>query len=405
MAAAPTPEFHFLILAVRRRLRAFQFLLAGLTAALVLGGLQPALAAVTGTSAATDRPNLVIIIGDDISIDDFGCYGHPTIRTPNIDRLAAGGLQFENAYVATSSCSPSRCSIIASRYPHNLGTAAELHGPLPRGIPLLPQLLRDAGYHAAQAGKIHFGEVTGGPGQEAFDASGMLPGDFGGEAEWVDRLRKRPMEKPFFMWFAAHDAHRDWQTESFAGMNRLKDIQVPPTLADTPGTRQDLAHYYDEVTRLDYHVGEVMEELRRQKVVDNTIVIFMSDNGRPFPRSKTTLYDDGVKTPFIVHWPAGIPRPAKAHGLISAIDIAPTLLELAGVPRPATFQGVSFLPILCNPAATVRETTSSRRRTGTTSPRTCGWCGIGILSTSAMPGPGSSSPAPRTRSTIRVRMR
>ena len=315
------------------------------------------------TLGAASRPNFIIILGDDISAADIGCFGNAGVRTPNIDRLAAGGLAFDNAYVTASSCSPSRCSLVTSRYPHNLEMAAELHGALPPGIPLLPQLLREAGYYTLQSGKAHFGETPGrvtGPAVAAFDVMGdgeldELTGGKSGANRWVDRLRERPRDRPFFMWFAAHDAHRVWDAESFTGMARSGDVQVPSELADTPETRADLARYYDEIMRLDYYVGEVVRELVHQKVLDNTVVVFLTDNGRPFPRAKTRLYDDGIKTPLIVHAPAVIPRPARTAAFASTIDLAPTLLELAGVARPATFQGVSLLPVLRDPRATVRD--------------------------------------------------
>jgi arylsulfatase len=314
-------------------------------------------------TVAGSPPNIVFIIGDDISAEDLGCFGNPGIRTPNIDRLAGESRVFDNAYVATSSCSPSRCSIVTSRYPHNLETAAELHGVLPAGLPLLPGLLREAGYYTVQSGKGHFGEtpdrVTGSA-AEAFDVTGdgelnEFAGGRGGENRWVDRLRERPPGRPFFAWFASHDAHRIWNADSFAGFARPEDVRVPPYLADTPETRKDLAHYYDEIMRLDFYVGEVMRELRRQDVIGDTVIVFMTDNGRPFPRSKTRLYDDGIKTPLIVRWPAGIPAPGRTPALASAIDLAPTLLEIAGVARPASFQGVSLLPVLRDPRAAVRD--------------------------------------------------
>jgi Arylsulfatase A and related enzymes len=314
-------------------------------------------------AAAEPRTNFVVIIGDDISAEDLGCFGNPGIRTPNIDRLASASRVFDNAYLTISSCSPSRSSLVTSRYPHNLETASELHGALPAGIPLLPGLLRQAGYYTVQSGKAHFGETPGrvtGPAVEAFDVMGDgelddLYGGRGGENRWVDRLRERPLDQPFFMWFAAHDAHRIWDADSFEGMSRPEDVRVPPYLVDTPETRADLARYYDEIMRLDFYVGEVMRELRRQNVLEHTVVVFLSDNGRPFPRSKTRLYDDGIKTPLIVHWPAGISRAARTEALVSAIDLAPTLLEIAGVARPESFQGVSFLPVLRDPDATVRD--------------------------------------------------
>lgn len=310
---------------------------------------------------AQGRPNIIIFIADDISYNDFGCYGHPVIQTPNIDRLAAAGLRFTNAILTTSSCSPSRASIITGRYPHNTG-APELHTEMPPGQVPFPRLLREAGYYSAQAGKWHFGTAQPRPGDamhDVFDRVGGHPGDGGGPSgaeRWVEYVRDRPMDKPFFMWFAALDAHRVWDDAFVPVRYKAADVVVPPFLRDTPETREDLASYYNEVTRFDYYVGEVVATLETQGVLDNTLLMVMADNGRPFPRSKTRLYDDGIKTPLVVHWPEGIqPRGAVSGSLLSAVDIAPTLLDVAGVAAHERFQGRSFRRLFQNPEEEFRN--------------------------------------------------
>jgi N-sulfoglucosamine sulfohydrolase len=245
------------------------------------------------------RPNVVLIIADDVSVSDFGCYGNPNIRTPNIDKLASDGMRFTNAYLTTSQCSPTRCSIITGRYPHNTG-APELHIELPEGQIMLPAMLKQAGYHTLAVGKWHMGNYAKG----AFDK--VLEGGVGGEENWVESLQLRPKEKPFFMWFASYDAHRSWQVDAEAKPHSPEDAVIPPYLIDTPESRKDMAMYYDEIQRLDRYVGLVVKELKAQGVFENTCIIFMADNGRPFPRCKTRLYDSGIKTPFIIHWPAGL---------------------------------------------------------------------------------------------------
>lgn len=319
-------------------------------------------APLSAATPADQRPNIVFIIGDDVGRDDLGCYGNPHIRTPNLDRLAARSTVFDNAYLTASSCSPSRCSIITGRYPHNLESAAELHAPLANTVVTFPQLLRAAGYYTAHAGKTHFGSNTRtleGAARKAFVDGGSESGQGakdgnGGEGQWIDRLRNRPAGRPFFMWFASFDSHRGWNADTFSGLNRPADVVVPPYLADTPETRADLASYYDEITRLDHFVGEVLLELERQKVLDHTIIIFTSDNGRPFPHSKTQLFDDGIKTPLLIFQP-GRPAGGRTAALVSAIDYAPTILALAGLPASPTMQGVSLLPLLHDPQATVRD--------------------------------------------------
>lgn len=297
------------------------------------------------------RPNIIFIIADDVSDDDIGCYGNRQVRTPNIDRIAREGMRFTNAYLTASSCSPSRTSIISGRYPHNTGSA-ELHTPLPVEQIPFPLLLKNAGYYTVQAGKSHFGV----PALRAFDkAYEGKEGGTGAEERWVKCLQERPKDKPIFAWFAALDAHRIWQADKFGTPHYPKNIHVPPYLADTDSTRRDIASYYNEIARFDYYIGEVEKELKKQGILDNTIIIIMADNGRPFPRCKTRLYDSGIRTPFIVKWKREVLAGSVCKSLISVVDIAPTLTELAGVETLKEFQGKSFSKLLKNPQQEFRQ--------------------------------------------------
>jgi len=301
----------------------------------------------------SEPPNVILIIGDDISWNDLGCYGHPTIRTPNIDRLATEGVRFTNAFLTASSCSPSRCSIITGRYPHNTG-AAELHTPLPADQIPFPLRLKEHGYYCAQGGKWHMGPHARRAFDEVRDKWGKE--DPGAEGQWLPLLQERPKDKPFFMWFASFDAHRGWDDKIFLPRHDPAKAQVPKYLADAPPTRADLSKYYDEIARLDYYVGKVEEELQKQGVADNTVIIFMADNGRPFPRCKTRVYDSGMKTPFIIKWPKGVRKTGvTCNSLVSAIDIAPTILDICGVPVGESFQGKSFAALLKTPQKPFRR--------------------------------------------------
>ena len=306
------------------------------------------------------KPNFVFIIADDVSWNDFGCYGNDVVKTPNIDRLASEGLRFNNVYLTASSCSPSRCSIISGKYPHSNG-AAELHSPLPeREISTLyPLILKENNYYTAQAGKWHLGESAYRAFDRYTDNNGYDNGD-GGENNWVKFIKERPKNKPFFFWLASYDAHREWGADTFGFTHDPQKIKLPPYFADTPETRQDMASYYNEIGRFDHYIGKVREELESQGVLENTVIIVMADNGRPFPRCKTRVYDSGMKTPFIVFWPKGI-KDSGSHSenLISAIDIAPTILELAGIEQPDQYQGKSFVPVLKNPSAEIRTSVFS----------------------------------------------
>lgn len=301
--------------------------------------------------AQSDRPNFVIVIGDDISWNDLGCYGHQTVKSPNVDQMATEGIKFTNAYLTASSCSPSRCSIISGRYPHNTG-AAELHTPLPEGMPTLPGELKKSGYYTVASGKWHLGPHA----RNDFDLVDDMDVGNGGHKNWVKIMKERPKEKPFFMWFAAHDAHRIWHADDFATPHDAAESVVPPYLVDAPGTRRDIASYYNEIQRLDHYLGLVKEELKVQEVLANTLIIYMADNGRPFPRAKTRVYDSGMKTPFVLSWPDGQKEASlECNSMISVIDIAPTFLELAGVEARPTFQGISFVKTIKNPSAEHRN--------------------------------------------------
>ena len=316
-----------------------------------------------------ERPNIVFIIADDMNWNDCGAYGNQAVRTPNIDRLAREGMRFEHAYLTANSCSPSRASIITGRYPHNTG-AEQLHWPLPSASVTFVEKLKRAGYYTAAAGKWHLGDGVRDRFDDVFEASMagfILPTGEGDEPPrmiakapsgceaWVPTLRNRPKDRPFFLWLAALDPHREYEEGALDPPHRAEDVVVPPHLPDTPEVREDLRLYYDEIGRLDQYVGRVVAELDRQGVSERTLILFITDNGRPFPRDKTSLYDGGIRTPWIVKWPDRVAAGVVTESLVSAVDIAPTFLEAAGVAPVATFAGLSFLPVLDDPEVSVRD--------------------------------------------------
>lgn len=319
-------------------------------------------------------PNLVLIIADDLAWDDSSPYGHDSILTPNLQRLADGGMRFNNAFVTISSCSPSRASIVTGRYPHQTD-AEELHWPVPKNQTTFVEKLKDKGYWTAAAGKWHLGDEirdrfdeirevdTSGfqlPSGEAAKAGKFvetLEGEAqSGCADWIPLMKDRPGDQPFFLWLAALDPHRPYHSGIIPDGSRPEEIKLPPYHPDTPAVRADYQVYYDEITRLDRYVGLVMDELEAQGVAENTLILFISDNGRPFPRDKTTLYDSGIKTPWIVHWPAKVKPDSICDRLVSTIDIAKTFLKLGGVENPGqTFEGVDVSPLFTDPVKPVRD--------------------------------------------------
>lgn len=224
-----------------------------------------------------------------------------------------------------------------------------LHMPLPKDQVTFVEKLKAAGYWTAQAGKWHLGpQVT-----DRFDAvhaavasrpSGTDDGS--GCTGWVSTLQERPRDRPFFLWLASIDPHRPYFEGTLATPHRPEEAEVPPYLPAAPPTRQDFAQYYDEIGRLDSYVGKVVAELERQGVLEQTAVFFITDNGRPFPRCKGTVYDSGIQSPLLVRWPGQVAAGSTCRSLVSMVDLAPTLLDLAGLPALPTFQGRSFKRLL-----------------------------------------------------------
>lgn len=317
-------------------------------------------------SALPSQPNIVFIIADDMSWNDCGAYGNKNIRTPNLDRLANQGMKFNQAFLTASSCSPSRASIITGKYPHRTD-AEQLHWPIPSGNITFVEHLREAGYWTAQAGKWHMGDsiknrfdVVHDAGTEGYQLSptgekAVESGDGSGCEMWVYTLRERPKDKPFFLWLAAFDPHRPYQDSIIAIPHSPDKVIVPPYLPDAAEVRKELAQYYDEIFRLDDYIGKVLEELDRQNVSENTLVLFISDNGMPFPRDKTALYDGGIKTPFIVKWPAVVKPGTECNSLVSAVDIAPAFLRIAGAKPLTDIDGKDFSPLLTDPELHIRD--------------------------------------------------
>lgn len=309
--------------------------------------------------AKTPPPNIILVIADDLSWDDIGAYGHPSIHTPHLDAMAENGMRFDSAYLTASSCSPSRASIITGRYPHNTD-AEQLHWDLPLTQTTFPEVLRESGYWTAAAGKWHLGEAI----KDRFDLvkeAKYGEGSLSGSGEWLDLLDDRPKDKPFFLWLAAWDAHRPFFQESHPYEHKQSDVRLPPYYPPTELYMDDFVAYYNEIGRFDNNVGNIVKKLEKQGIADNTLIIVIADNGRPYARDKTTLFDSGVKTPFIAYWPKGINKGSVSDSIISSIDISATFLDVAGIKKPSTIEGKSFSALFKAPQKTFREYAVSER--------------------------------------------
>ena len=323
---------------------------------LFLAGLPLAVSTHHARAQAPQR-NVLLLISDDQGLD-AGCYGNAAIKTPNLDRLAATGTLFTHAYAGVSSCSPSRSVILSGLYNHTNGMYGLAHGihaqkshPWVRG---LPRLLRDGGWRTGIIGKYHVAP------DDAYRFETHITRGLMGNRH-VSLMAERAQEfftadeRPFFLTIGYSDPHRARKgfanDRDYPGVEEVvydpKDVVVPYHLPDTPEVRADLADYYQSVSRMDQGVGMVMKALEETGHTDDTLVIFISDNGIPFPGAKSTLYDAGIRLPMIVRSPKQVLKGLRNDAMVSFMDIAPTVLHWTGAPGPEyELPGRSLLPII-----------------------------------------------------------
>ena len=304
------------------------------------------------------RPNILFSIADDHSHPHTGSYGCRFTRTPAFDRVAREGVLFRHAFVSTPSCCPSRGSILAGQDFYRLREASMNHTIWPGGIPLYPDLLAEAGYHAGYTGK-GWGpgnwKVSGRPfspaGPEYNQARLTPPGKYISNIDYAANFRaflaRRPPDAPFCFWAGFTEPHREY--ESGIGRRhgkRLGDIEVPGFLPDSREVRSDLADYAFEIEWCDRQLAALLKILEDRGELDNTLVVVTADNGMPFPRAKANLYDYGVRMPLAIRWGARAKPGRVIDDFVSFPDFAPTFLEAAGLPAPAAMTGRSLLPLL-----------------------------------------------------------
>jgi arylsulfatase A-like enzyme len=287
------------------------------------------------------RPNILFCIADDWGWPDAGVYGDPIVKTPAFDRLAREGVLFENAFVTSPSCTPSRGSILTGQYHWRLGAGANLWSSLPPNHVVYPLLLEEAGYHVGHAGKAW------GPGD--LKALGRTKDPAGDHAKKGFRgfLAALPEGKPFCFWLGSSDPHRPYELGSGrkAGIDPAK-VRVPADLPDCDTVRSDLADYLFEVERFDRDVADALALLDERGEAANTIVVVTGDHGMPFPRHKCNLYDSGVHVPLVIRWPEVVKPGRRVTDFVSLADLAPTYLQAAEEAVPPEMTGRSLLPLL-----------------------------------------------------------
>lgn len=300
--------------------------------------------------------NILMMIADDLG-RMAGCYGEPAIPTPNLDALAARGTRFDMAFTSTASCSASRSVIYTGLHTHETGQYGlhhdHHHFMTFADVPTAPRLLTEAGYHTGIIGKVHVGPAEVYPWRRR-EESGTRDVGWVAERAAAYLSERKSDGQPFFLTIGFIDPHRD-ETRGGFGNDRFgaedpvfrpEDVHVPPFLPDLPEVRDEMAAYYRSVHRLDRGIGLVLAALAAAGLAEDTLVVFLSDNGAPFLNSKTTLFDAGVHLPLIIYRPGQRPGVANPN-LVSFTDLLPTFLDLAGAqPDPGKRRGRSLLPIL-----------------------------------------------------------
>jgi arylsulfatase A-like enzyme len=306
-------------------------------------------------------PNIVLFLADDHGWDIAGCYGNKAVKTPNVDRFATEGLRFTRAFAASPTCSPSRAILYTGLHSARNGLMGNHTGTKP-GLKSIAHHLQALGYRTVLANKTHvkpvevfpfeyvkatLPDVPGRPRryrQEGLDTKAV-------DALLADHVRTRPAQ-PLCLILADNAPHVLWEP------NRDYDpakLPVPPIAVDTPKTRAALANYYQDITTADQHFGEILASLRKHGLEQNTLTIYTSDQGPEWPRSKWTLYDAGLRVPFIARWPGRIPAGAVTRAMISFTDVTPTLVHAAGGRAVPNLDGSSFLDVLTGKSRRFRQ--------------------------------------------------
>jgi len=302
----------------------------------------------------TPKPNIILFITHDQG-QFLGCYNTPTtpnsLQTPNLDKLAKNGIRFTNYFCTAPQCSPSRGSIQTSLYPHQNGLMGLVNRgwSLPSSNKTLPMYLREAGYSTHLIGLQHEARDVNTLGYDSFskrmkdyryDTNRMF-------SEYESFLENhRNYEKPFYLNIGTIEIHRPFIIWSQA--NDTFSVKIPPFLPDNDKVRKDLSLFYGIINPVDETIGKIIEILEKTGLKENTLFIYTTDHGSPFPRAKCTLYDPGIKTLLVMNCPnQNLFNGGKVlDQMISNIDLMPTLLDFIGAEIPENVEGKSFLPVL-----------------------------------------------------------
>ncbi len=312
----------------------------------------------------TARPNIIVLHCHDLG-RFLGCYGHPTVRTPNLDSFAADGIRLDRAFATAPQCSPSRASLFTGRWPHANGVMGLTHGDfawdLHPGERHLGGLLREAGYRSVLLGVHHESlarpdtELAARLGFDHVDTSRIMATPVADLA--CEHLSELAGKQPFYLQVGCFEPHRMGGArdpegiKGFIGNHVEPDaelgIEIPPYLNDSESARAEIAELQGAVAHMDQAAGRILDQLDRLGIADDTLVLFTTDHGLALPRAKCSLYDPGLEVAMIVRYPARGWLGGRVHDdLLSNVDVVPTLLELLGVDPGGELHGRSFLGLL-----------------------------------------------------------
>ena len=298
------------------------------------------------TTGAAERPNIVVFISDDLGRLETSIHGSTEVRTPTMDRLAADGMTFENAYVASPSCCPNRFSLLTGMMPARHGGHPN-HSQVKDGTKFLPPILAQMGYHVASFGKVAHGRRR----FEGCDFHSPRPREMSQDVGEYFSEKNHDIDEPVCLLVGDRRPHVAWTKESSYDPAKLT---LPPYFIDTPETREHWARYLTDITGMDEEMGRLYDFARRE-LGDNFIFLFTSDHGGQWPRGKWNLYDSGTRVPMVVVWPEQIEAGVRTDAMVSWVDIIPTLIALAGGQTSDDIDGRSFADVLLGKATSHRS--------------------------------------------------
>jgi len=312
--------------------RSFVQTLGGLLAGGMMGALRAA-------EAPAAKPNVVIVIADDLNRSDVSCYGGRNVQTANIDRVAAEGVRFDYAFTATAMCAPMRMQLYTALYPVRNG-AYPNHSRVKDGTRSVVHYLRDLGYRVGLIGKTHFGP------RDSFPFT-MVKGKMAPGGDWsgVEGFVAKDRKQPFCLVVCSHEPHLPWNKGDASALDPAK-LRLPPLYVDTPATREALCRYYAEVKYFDEQVGDVVKLIDAAGLRDTTLLMVLTEQGAQLPGGKWTCYRPGLHVGIVARWPGKVKPASVSKAMIAYVDVVPTLIEAAGGKPSPDLDGRSFLPVL-----------------------------------------------------------